>query len=399
MSRLVEIGDVTSKVETWDPLSSISNKPFHYIDISSVDREAKQVSATQLILPSDAPSRARQIVKTGDILVSTVRPNLNAVAEVPKRLNGAIASTGYCVLRPYNERVNSRYLYFWVRSTEFIKEMVKRATGASYPAVSDKIVKDSKIPLLPLPEQKRIAAILDKADSIRRKRQEAVLLTEELLRSVFQDMFGDPVTNPKGWEIGTVENALESGRLLDVQDGNHGEKHPKVADFSSDGIPFIMANCLVNGQLDTEKAYKLESSWLKKLRVGFAKTGDLLLSHKGTVGEVAIVSDTFPLVILSPQVTYYRIGTDLDAKFLAGFFSTAWFQSILKNEAEQSTRAYIGITRQRLLPLMLPPIELQREFACQAAVIEKLMAKYWNTILENDNLFNSLLQGAFKGIL
>ncbi len=214
MSRLVSIGDVTSRVETWDPLGSMSNEPFHYIDISSVDRESKQISATQLILPCDAPSRARQIVKAGDILVSTVRPNLNAVAEIPERLDGATASTGYCVLRTDKARIDSRYLYFWVRSSGFIKEMVKRATGASYPAVSDKIVKDSTLPLPPLPEQKRIAAILDKADSIRRKRQETVRLTEELLRSAFLEMFGDPVVNPKGWDIcrlGDVVQEIESG--------------------------------------------------------------------------------------------------------------------------------------------------------------------------------------------
>ena len=208
MIRFVPIRDVTSRVDTWDPLNSKSNESFHYIDISSVDRESKKVSATQRVLPSDAPSRARQIVKTGDVLVSTVRPNLNAVAEIQNQLNGATASTGYCVLRPDIERVYSRYLYFWVRSPEFVKEMVKRATGASYPAVSDKIVKDSTIPLPQLPEQKRIAAILDKADAIRRKRQQAVKLTEELLRSVFLDMFGDPVTNPKGWKEVTIRDLV-----------------------------------------------------------------------------------------------------------------------------------------------------------------------------------------------
>ena len=194
MSRLASIGDVTSRVETWDPLSSMSSGLFNYIDISSVDRESKQVSATQLILPSDAPSRARQIVKFRDILVSTVRPNLNAVAEIPERLDGATASTGYCVLRPDISRIDARYLYFWVRSSGFIDEMVKRATGASYPAVSDKIVKDSKIPLPPLPEQKRIAAILDKADSIRRKRQAALNLVDSLSQGLFLDIFGSVVS-------------------------------------------------------------------------------------------------------------------------------------------------------------------------------------------------------------
>ena len=139
---------------------------FTYVDINSVDVSQKRITDPKIIPCSSAPSRARQLLQSEDILVSTVRPNLNCVAHVPRELDGAIASTGFCVLRPDNQSLNSRYLYHWVQTRAFIGDMISKATGASYPAVSDSIIHASEIPLPPLEEQRRIAAILDKADAL-----------------------------------------------------------------------------------------------------------------------------------------------------------------------------------------------------------------------------------------
>lgn len=101
------------------------------------------------------------------MLVSTVRPNLNSVAIVTEEFSGATASTGYTVLRPLPQIWDTQYLFHWVKTDHFINEMVKLATGQSYPAVSDKIILNSKIPLPALVEQRRIASILDQADALR----------------------------------------------------------------------------------------------------------------------------------------------------------------------------------------------------------------------------------------
>lgn len=262
-----------------------------------------------------------------------------------------------------------------------------------------KFLKKAAIPLPPLPEQKRIAAILDAADALRAKRREAIAQLDTLAQSVFLDMFGDPVTNPMGWECVTVGEALERGVFEDVQDGNHGERHPKVADFESDGVPFVMANCIGNGELDLNKAYKLPHQWLDKLRVGFARGGDLLLSHKGTIGEVAIVPKDIEVAILSPQVTYYRMHDSINARHLAGMFRSEGYQRLLSKEAQQSTRAYIGITRQKRLPIVIPPIESRRRFSAFAAAVEKQKAAQRSHLAELDTLFASLQSRAFRGDL
>ena len=118
---LVPIGELVRSVHKWNPCESATNELFTYIDIASVNRETKQVEEAVEILTHEAPSRARQIVKAGDILVSTVRPNLNAVAHLNSQFDGATASTGFTVLRTKPQRLDSWYLYYWVRTPYFIR--------------------------------------------------------------------------------------------------------------------------------------------------------------------------------------------------------------------------------------------------------------------------------------
>ena len=134
---LREIGDLVTNIKKWDPRACSSNEPFEYIDITSINQKTKCIETTQKIIPSKAPSRARQLVKANDVIISTVRPNLNAVAQIPITLEGATASTGFTILRCKPKELCNRYLYHWVRNPIFVRKMVKRATGANYPAVSE----------------------------------------------------------------------------------------------------------------------------------------------------------------------------------------------------------------------------------------------------------------------
>jgi type I restriction enzyme S subunit len=398
---LVQIGRYAEKVRTWNPTAD-SEGIFRYIDLSSIDKSRKIIDLDNVaeISAVDAPSRARQLVVAGDVLVATVRPNLNGVAMVPKELNGATASTGYCILRADEKNLHGQYLYYWVQTGFFVEDMMSKATGANYPAISDKIIKESHIPLPPLSEQKRIAAILDKAYAIRSKRQQAIQLADDFLRAVFLDMFGDPVTNPKGWEVKKVSECLAEGIILQVQDGNHGNDHPKVSDFVEEGIPFVTANVVRRGQVLFDNCYYLGNEWLNKLRVGFAKPRDVLLSHKGSLGFTAVLDGSFSDYIFSPQTTYYRVDeVRIVPEYLKAYFDSMFFQRLLEKEGIQSTRAYVGITRQKELPIMLPGIQLQREFMGILAKFESMTEKVASSSNELPDCVDSLSQKAFCGEL
>lgn len=167
---------------------------------------------------------------------------------------------------------------------------------------------------------------------------------------------------PKDWNCLTINDCLQNGLIVDVQDGNHGEAHPKTDDFVSEGIPFVMAKDLINGQINLAGCHKITYYQYQSLRVGFAYPGDVLLSHKGTIGLTAIVPNWLQHIMLTPQVTYYRVSQEkkLFGKFLFWFFQSPLFQQRLEVLSAQSTRSYIGITLQKTLSIFIPPFNEQK---------------------------------------
>lgn len=152
-----KIGDVRSKTEQVDPKG---RGKFVYIDIGSVDRGRKVIYNPQVVYGSNAPSRARKLVKSGDTLVSLTRPNLNSVCLVGEEYDGQIASTGFDVLRL--DGFDARWIYYIVRTKGFVDKMSGLVQGALYPAIRSADVDSFEIPVAPVNEQRRIADKLDR---------------------------------------------------------------------------------------------------------------------------------------------------------------------------------------------------------------------------------------------
>ena len=151
------------KGENIDPAKN-PTLAFSYIDISSIDRDRKVIKSPSVVYGKDAPSRARKAVKSGDVLVSTTRPNLNAVALVGPELDGEVCSTGLCVLRPGPDLMKE-YLFRFVTTDRFVRSLSDLVSGALYPAVTDAQVLNQEIPLPPLAEQRRLVAELERENT------------------------------------------------------------------------------------------------------------------------------------------------------------------------------------------------------------------------------------------
>lgn len=156
---LAEIRDVVQTFKTTDPCKFFDDT-FTYIDIGAIDNQKNVISEPKTFLGKDAPSRAKRIVMQGDTLFSTVRTYLKNIALVPQELDGALTSTGICILRPHNF-IEPLYLFNWVKADEFVYSMSKAMDGTMYPAVTDDDVYSGYIPLPPLGEQGRIVEKLD----------------------------------------------------------------------------------------------------------------------------------------------------------------------------------------------------------------------------------------------
>jgi type I restriction enzyme S subunit len=269
-----------------------------------------------------------------------------------------------------NEDIYNEYLYqhvLWIRPS-----LEKLSAGSTFLEISSSTLKTLKLIYPPLPEQQKIAAILTSVDQVIEKTQAQIDKLKDLKTAMMQELLtcgvgvdGKPHTEfkdspvgriPKGWDVKSI-GALLSEKIIDsIQDGNHGEKHPKSADFVSRGIPFVMASDIHNQTIDIEGSNKIPVEIYENLRIGFAKSGDVLLSHKATVGLTAIVPDSIERLMLTPQVTYYRIGNTLKllSEYLHYVFQSSYFQESISLLSAQSTRSYIGIKAQRELEIIVP---------------------------------------------
>ncbi|ENJ1590320.1 restriction endonuclease subunit S [Vibrio parahaemolyticus] len=168
------------------------------------------------------------------------------------------------------------------------------------------------------------------------------------------------------WHTTTVGQLVKDGILFKPLDGNHGNIHPKASDYVESGIPFLMASDIQHGQADLEGCKFISKELADSLQKGFACEGDVLLTHKGTVGETTILQGiNTPYVMLTPQVTYYRVKNSekLDNVFLQKLFTSESFRKDLFVKADSGTRPYIGILGQLTLNLTLPEIDEQQKIA------------------------------------
>ena len=181
-----------------------------------------------------------------------------------------------------------------------------------------------------------------------------------------------------------MQELIDLGWLEEPLDGNHGSIHPKTSDYVSTGVPFIMATDLRSGTVDYKNCAFITETQAAGLRKGFSHPGDVLLTHKATIGRTAIVPDTYKTIILTPQVTYYRVKKNIDNRYLKYYFDTPAFQITLSNWAGSgSTRAYLGITAQKKLPVILPEYAIQKRVASILGILDD---KIRNNNEINENL-------------
>lgn len=299
-----------------------------------------------------------KIIRRDDFAVSLMQVSRDSKIPIArlKDYDQAIMSPAYPIFRVRDTSVIlPEYLEMWFMRPEFDREAAFIAVGGVRGSMPWEEFAKMRLPVPSLEKQHQVVrAYQIVADRIAIKRRINDNLAAQC-SCVMYDQYRSDAQNGNPWTKYTVQDLIDKKYIDPPMDGNHGELHPKASDYVATGIPFVMANNLSDGFVDLSQCAFITEKQAKTLRKGFARPDDVLLTHKATLGRTAIVPEGYEYIILTPQVTYYRVHKGLSNVYLRYYFESSYFQSTLKAFAGGgSTRAYIGITKQCGLPVYLP---------------------------------------------
>ena len=350
-----------------------------YFDIASIDNINKKITEFTTYTFVEAPSRARRMIKKDNILVSTIRPNLNAVALFDMNTqNVPVASTGFCVL-DCKEDTNPRFLFYYLQSRFFVNEMVSQATGASYPVVSDKIVRSAHIPVYSYDEQVVIADMLDKVTYIIAKRKQQLAKLDELVKARFVEMFSDT----------RAEEPLATLCTFIDYRGKTPEKAER-------GLPFITAKNIKMHHMSFEtKEFISKETYDKVMTRGFPKVGDVVFTTEAPLGNVCRIPYMKTEFYIGQRIITMQTKA-LEPVYLEYALSSDDFKRKILEKSSGSTVTGIRSKLLEQLTIPVPPIAQQQKFAAFVGQIEKIRLFIQKNIEKIETLKKALMQKYFE---
>lgn len=392
------LGDLCERVS----VGHVGKTSEHYTDDSGVPfLRTQNVSSSGLSLddvkyvtPKFHGSLKKSQLTAGDVVLSRVISTQINCAIIPPELEGANCAN-IILARPIKEKLDASYLLHYLRSEVAQRKLLSRQVGSAQSVVNTSVLKSWPIPLPPLVEQKRIAAILDKADALRRKRQQAIDLADQFLLSLFLDMFGDPVTNSKGWEertlsdIAQVRSGVTKGRKLE------GKKTVLV--------PYMRVANVQDGHIKLDDVQEIEvlESDVERYSLG---PGDLLLTEGGDpdkLGRGAVWHGEVTPCIHQNHIFCVRANASIvHPEFLSAQISSQRGKRYFLKVGKQTTGiATINKTVLSAYPAIVPPMDKQIKYV---AVVEKVRSSLSHAVASDEEiraLFDSLSHQAFSGKL
>lgn len=400
---LCVLGELCLRTSVWRPEQD-PRETIAYVDVSAVSSEQLRIVHPQQLRASEVPSRARKIIMGGDTIFATIRPKLARIALVPDGLDDELASTAFCVIRPRRDLLMPEFAYFAVQTEEFVQAVARHERGASYPAVRDKDVFGEPIPLPPLAEQRKIAAVLGKVQAAVEVEGELIRVTRELKQAALSQFFtrglrGEPQRAtrfgpaPQSWS----EEPLSSCAL--VQTGI--AKNAKNCRFDGLEVPYLRVANVQDGRLDLSEMKTIRAS-AADVEATLLREGDVVLTEGGDfdkLGRGFIWEGQIPQCVHQNHVFAVRTQHGrLDPRFFAYFAQSSYGKAYFLSVAHKTTNlACINTTKLRAFPVLLPDLAEQREIAAHLATIDAKLAHHEARQKLLRELFRTLLRDLMTG--
>jgi len=416
------LAEVCQPAAKMDPVTT-GRASVRYVDIGSVDGSTHKLLQVPEVDSATAPSRCRQVVHSGDTVFSTVRPYLEKIAFIDSSLDNEFASTGFCVLRPTPD-LEPRFLFYFASSKGLLDQVLPMQKGVSYPAVLDREVRGCTIPVPPLPEQRRIVAILEahltRLEDAERQLGSACQRLRGLRdRTVRDALTGTSVPGPRQPavlpDVGTNDGHLVSlpagwawARLGEVAEvvGGVTKDVKKQSDPGLPEVPYLRVANVQRGRIDLTQVTKIRVPRARAAALTL-RPGDILLNEGGDrdkLGRGWVWEGQIDGCIHQNHVFRARL-TDhgLDPYFVSwttNSFGGGWAE---RNGKQSVNLASISLSKIRQMPVIVPPPGVAKAVAAKLAddmaSFDRLESEVVRAATRAGQLRRSLLAAAFSGQL
>lgn len=333
-------------------------------------------------------------LKEGDILIARMPDPLGRACIFPKMKQECVTVVDVCIIRPNPKTTDSRWLMHCINSEIMRNQINSYISGATRQRISRGNLSRIKIDFPPLEEQRRIASILDKADAIRQKRQQAIAKLDELLQATFIDMFGDPLDNPKKYQMMTL------GSISSFENGDRSNNYPSGADVVQEGIPFLSTKNIKGNFFDSSNMQFITQEKFNKLSRGKVSNGDILITLRGTLGSTCIYECEYPQAFINAQMMIIRANKNfMSNRFLHIILSSEAMQKHLKSIGNGAAVQQLTATQLKNISIITPDRNNQEIFIKFYESLQNQKSLLKRALNNADDFFKSLQHRAFNGTL
>ena len=381
MWKPVKLGDVCElqpkKAQVKQKLADDDDVTFMPMDDLGIDRMYPTANQNKSLAKAYG---SYTYFEENDVLLAKITPCFeNGKLGIATNLTNGVGfgSSEYIVLR-CSEQVLPQYIYYLLNRPSFRAEGKAQMSGAvGHKRVPKDFIENLEVPLPPLAEQQRIVAKLDAAFAeIDKKTQSALEKIENAYsfeRNILDAALSGVDTTKHSY---TLQQLLDMGWIVSHLDGNHGSDYPRKTEFIDKGVPYISANCVIDGNVVMSKAKYLSADRAAQLRKGIARNGDVLFAHNATVGPTALLQISEEKVILGTSLTYFRCNDEaISNEYLLAFMRSRQFIKQYNDVMRQATRNQVPITKQRTFTFLIPEIDVQHKVAKTVGTLSELTAE------------------------
>jgi len=351
-------------------------------------RESVILNASETITEAGLTNSSAKLVPAGALLVAMYGATVGRVG-----ILGIAAATNQavCHIIPKNGETDTRYLFHALQSK--LPEFLSRSVGGAQPNISQEIIRRTSIPLPPLKEQRRIAAILDKADALRQKRRLAVQKLDSLILAIFFDMFGDPTT------FSIKVSPVPLADFVRSDDGiNYGVVQP--GDDFEGGVPLVRVGDFTNGRIDLTSQKMIDPKIEAQYSRSRLRGDELLISCVGSIGTTALCRPDMRGMNIAWAVA--RVPADptvIDSTFLLFYLKTPYIQHYFQSQVRTVNQPTLNIKQINETPVYAPAIGLQKTFALRARKLLAIRDKCASLDERLETFFSAIQHRAFQGEL